>query len=466
VTRCTLGPKKDFQDAVKRDVEPRVQEGVEAVLEEVLEQRTEHLEAGYRELTSTRRWEHNGHYTRDLLTPAGKIERPEIPRDREGEFVIEAFERYERMRPETSRRRPPKDAPRQGLHAQDSWRHRRLELGKDRQGDAVSRISTRLENKQRDWRQRSLEGKAYPYLCLDANYLKVRWGARVASLVLLACVGVNEEGFRGVLVVECAGGQKGEAYASVLRDYIDRGLSGVRLMISDADDHEGIRRALAGELPGMESRRCVVHFARNVLAYVPASSMAEVAEDLNPIFRVRRKKAARALVQEVVEFYGMRFPKAVSVLEAGIREAWAYLSYPGSHHARITSTNTLERLLKEVKRRAKVVGVFPNETSAGTLATEIALRHSEEWALQRYLSLNRLEFAEKPNPQYSRRGHVTSRLDEKTSLELHPWAFDLSGILQVFIDDLQRTSGYRHERPYPRKGNHNAHPRAGAICSL
>jgi putative transposase len=330
----------------------------------------------------------------------------------------------------------------------------------------VSRISTRLENKQRDWRQVSLEGKAYPYLCLDANYLKVRWGARVASLVLLACVGVNEEGFRKVLAVECAGGQKGLAYASVLRDYIDRGLSGVRLMISDADDHEGIRRALAGELPGMESRRCVVHFARNVLAYVPASSMAEVAEDLNRIFRVRRKKAARALVQEVLEFYGMRFPKVVSVLEGGIRKAWAYLSYPGSHHASIASTNTLERLLKEVKRRAKVVGVFPNETSAGTLATEIALRHSEEWALQRYLSLNRLEFAEKPNPQYSRRGHVTSRLDEKTSLELHPWAFDLSGILQVFIDDLQRTSGYRHERSYPRRGNHNARPRAGAICSL
>ncbi len=174
----------------------------------------------------------------------------------------------------------------------------------------------------------------------------------------------------------------------------------MRLVISD--DHEGIKAAVFGELPGVEWQRCVVHFERNVLAHVPASSMAEVAEDLNEIFKVRRQKTARALAEEFVELYGGRFPKAVSVFEAGMSEALTYLGYPGIHHARIRSTNMLERLFKEVKRRTRVVGVFPNETSASTLATEIALRSSEEWALKRYLTMDTFEGIEKPNPQLSR----------------------------------------------------------------
>jgi putative transposase len=127
-----------------------------------------------------------------------------------------------------------------------------------------------------------------------------------------------------------------------------------------------------------------------------------VAEDLKAIFKVRRQKTARALAEEFVELYGGRFPKAVSVFEAGIGDTLTYLTYPGSHHARIRTTNMLERLFREVKRRTRVVGVFPNETSASTLATEIALRSSEEWALRRYLTMDILEAAEKPTPQLSR----------------------------------------------------------------
>jgi putative transposase len=147
----------------------------------------------------------------------------------------------------------------------------------------------------------------------------------------------------------------------------------------------------------------VVHFQRNVLAHVPASSVEEVAEDLKAIFKVRRQKTALALAEEFVELYGGRFPKAICVFEAGIADALVYLRYPGSHHARIRTTNMVERLFKEVKRRTKVVGVFPNETSATTLATEIALRSSEEWALKRYLTMDVLEAVGKPNPQLSRR---------------------------------------------------------------
>lgn len=142
---------------------------------------------------------------------------------------------------------------------------------------------------------------------------------------------------------------------------------------------------------------------RNVLAHVPTSAMGEVAEDLKAIFKVRREKTAKALAEEFVGLYQKRYPKAIAVFEAGIGSALTYLRYPGSHHARVRTTNVLERLFKEVKRRTKVVGVFPNETSASTLATEIMLRSSEEWALKRYLSMEALEAVEKPNPQHSRR---------------------------------------------------------------
>ncbi len=394
-----MTPNERFEHDVKRDVQARVREGVKAVLEEVLEEEmTEHLAAGYRELTPTRRGERNGHYQRNLLTPAGKIERLEVPRDREGEFVTELFERYKRMTGDVE------EAVLEMYLSGISVRKiagvtdalSKVRIGKD----AVSRIAKRLEEEQRAWRERPLKEKAYPYLYLDATYLKVRWGASVTNLALLACIGVDEEGFREVLAVEVAGSEKEAAYASLARGLIDRGLKGVRLVVSD--DHEGIKAALAGELPGTDWQRCVVHFERNVLSYVPASSMAEVAEDLKAIFKVRREKTARALAEEFVELYEGHFLKAVSVFEAGIEDAFTYLRYPGSHHSRVRTTNMLERLFKEVKRRTRVVGVFPSETSAATLATEIALRSSEEWALKRYLAMEALEAVGKPNPQHSR----------------------------------------------------------------
>jgi transposase-like protein len=396
-----LTPKKheDFEHDVKLDVEARVRQGVKAVLEEVLEEEmTQHLEAGYRELTPTRRGERNGRYQRNLVTPAGKIERLEVPRDREGEFVTELFERYKRMTGDVE------EAILEMYLSGISVRKiagvtealSRVKVGKD----AVSRIARRLQEQQREWRERSLEEKGYPYLYLDATYLKVRWASRVTTMALLVCVGVDEEGFREVLAVEVAGSEKGAAHASMLRGLVDRGLSGVQLVVSD--DHEGIKAAVAGELPGAGWQRCVVHFERNVLSHVPASEMSEVADDLKAVFKVRREKTARALAEEFVELYGKRFPKAVSVFEAGIGEGLTYLSFPGSHHAKLRTTNMLERLFKEVKRRTRVVGVFPNETSASTLATEIALRSSEDWVLRRYLTMEALETVQKPNPQLSR----------------------------------------------------------------
>jgi putative transposase len=162
----------------------------------------------------------------------------------------------------------------------------------------------------------------------------------VTSMALLRCVGVEEEGFREVLAVEVAGTEKGAAYASLLRGLLDRGLKkGVRLVISD-ELHEGIKAAVSGELPGVNWQRCVVHFERNVLAHVPSNAMGEVAEDLKAIFKVRREKTAKALAEGFVELYQKRYPKAISVFEAGMEDALTYLRYPGSHHARIRTTRT------------------------------------------------------------------------------------------------------------------------------
>ncbi len=176
-------------------------------------------------------------------------------------------------------------------------------------------------------------------------------------MALLVCVGVDEEGFREVLAIEVAGTEKGAAYASLLRRLIDRSLRGVHLVVSD--DHEGIKAAVFGELPGARWQRCVVHFERNVPSHVPPNSMAEVAEDLSAIFKVRSEKTARTLPEEFMEIYSKRLPKAVSVFEAGIEDALTYLSFPGSHHPRIRTTNMLEQLFKEVKRRTRWSGFSP-----------------------------------------------------------------------------------------------------------
>jgi putative transposase len=151
--------------------------------------------------------------------------------------------------------------------------------------DAVSRIASRLDDELREWRARPLT-LAYHYLYLDAVYLKVNWSGSVTDLALIVAIGVNEQGFREVLAVEAAGGERKEAYCNLLKGLIERGLKGVQLVISD--DHESIKQAVKVELPGSAWQRCTVHFMRNVLSAVPSTEMAEVASDLKEVFKVSR----------------------------------------------------------------------------------------------------------------------------------------------------------------------------------
>jgi transposase-like protein len=375
--------REELEQSAGRSIDERIRDGVRAVIEQVLqEEMAAHLQARHRERTAARRGERNGSYARDLITPVGKIEQLQVPRDRAGEFLTEVFGRYQRMTGNVE------EAVLQGVStrrvAEVTSALSGVAVGKD----AVSRIAGRLDEHLRAWRERRLDG-TYPYLFLDATYLKVNWGSHVGDLALLVAVGVNEQGSREVLAVEAAAGERKEAYRSLLKGLLERGLHGVQLVISD--DHESIKSAVQTELPSARWQRCVVHFERNVLAHVPAADVAEVASDLKAIFSVHRAESAAALAEAFAQRYQKRFARAVATLKGGLADALTFLAFPSSHHRLLRSTNGLERLFGEVKRRTRVVGVFPNEASATNLCSAVMLRASEEWALRRYLDMAPLQ---------------------------------------------------------------------------
>jgi transposase-like protein len=379
--------KDEISDLTRLALGDRIRSAVKAVLEQVIEEEmTEHIGARHREKTDTRTGERNGSYSRGLITPVGKIEQLRVPRDRDGTFTTEVFEEYHRATGEVE------DAVLemwlQGISqrkiAEVTEKLGAVKIGKD----AVSRIAQRLDTELQGFRQRRLEQR-YPYLYLDATYLKVNWGSHVGDLALLVAVGVNEQGYREVLAVESAAGEKKEAYRNLLKGLLERGLSGVQLVISD--DHESIKAAVQVELPSARWQRCIAHFQRNVLCHIPAADMAEVAADLSGIFAVHRQETALGLAQAFIERYGKKFSTAVSVLQNGLTDALAFLAFPSGHQRLLRTTNGLERLFGEVKRRTRVIGVFPSEKSAANLCTAVVLRATEEWALKRYLDMAPLE---------------------------------------------------------------------------
>jgi transposase-like protein len=305
-----------------------------------------------------------------------------VPRDRDGTFTTQVFEEYHHSTGEVD------DAVLemwlQGI-SQRKVAEVIQKLGAVRIGkEAVSRVAQRLESDLASFRSRRLE-LAYPYLYLDATYLKVNWGSHVGDIAVLIAVGVSATGFREVLALETYAGERAEAYRSLLKELTQRGLCGVALVVSD--DHESIQAAVRTELPGVAWQRCIVHFMRNVLAKVPQNERAQVAADLKSIFAVNRVEDAPALAVAFCARWGKVFKGAVAILQTGLEAALSYLDFPSSHHRLIRSTNGLERLFEEVKRRTRVVRIFPKETSAANLSTAVALRASEDWALRRYLDM-------------------------------------------------------------------------------
>lgn len=373
----------EHQRLTHDEIQRRVREGIKAVLEEVMEEEmTAQLQARHRERTARRRGERNGYYHRGLTTEVGHLEQLRVPRAREGAFLTEVFERYRRLT--GSLEEAVLEMYLQGVSTRKIEQITGKLSGVKISKDATSRIAQRLEEMLSQWRMHRLEA-SYPYLYLDATYLKASWAGAVRNVALLVAIGVNHEGHREVLAVEVAPGERTEGYRGVLKGLVERGLKGVRLVVSD--DHEAIKQAAMVELPQAAWQRCVVHFERNILAHVPQREMKEVASDLKVIFQAARRETAEALADSFSSRYEKLYPKAVATLEQGLSEALTYTAFPSSHHKFIRTTNGLERLFREVKRRTRVVGVFPTEQSALNLATVVLLRVSEDWSERRYLNM-------------------------------------------------------------------------------
>lgn len=385
----------DITKAVTASLEDRVRDAIKGVLEQVMEEEmTAQLQAQHRERTERRRGERNGHYGRGLTTQVGHIEQIRVPRAREVPFLTEVFEKYRRM--SGSMEEAVLEMYLQGVSTRKVEAITGKLSGTKVSKDAVSRIAARFDEAFAEWRERQLDReRSYPYLYLDATYLKARWAGAVRDVALLVAVGVNDEGYREVLAVEAAAGERSETWRGLLQGLVERGLRGVKLVISD--DHDAIKHAVKVEVPGATWQRCVVHFhphrggvERNVLAHVPQAETQAVAADLKVVFQAARRETAESLAASFAERYGKAYPKAVAVLSRGLDEALTYTAFPSSHHRLIRTTNGLERVFREVKRRTRVVGVFPNEQSAETLATAVLLRVSEEWSERRYLDMTPL----------------------------------------------------------------------------
>jgi transposase-like protein len=252
----------------------------------------------------------------------------------------------------------------------------------------VSRLCAALDEDVERFRTRPLTG-SYPYLWLDATFLKVREAGRVVSQAVVVAIGVTADGVREVLGCDVGPSEDGAFWLAFLRGLVARGLRGVRLVTSDA--HEGLRQAIAATLHGASWQRCRVHFVRNALALVPKGAQELVAASIRTAFDQPTPEATRAQWRRVADSFGEHYPRLAELLDGAEDDALAYLACPRAHRRQVWSTNPLERLNKEVKRRTDVVGIFPNPAAVVRLVGALLSEQHDEWAVgRRYLSAESL----------------------------------------------------------------------------
>jgi putative transposase len=263
----------------------------------------------------------------------------------------------------------------------------------------VSRICGALDAEVDAFRCRPLDPAGYPYVWLDALYHKVREGGRVVNMATLVAIGVSASGVRSVLGVEVAasGGDEGAHWLGFLRSLLARGLTGVRLVISDA--HQGLVSAIRATLLGASWQRCRVHFTRNALGLVPRNAQRLVGSAIGSIFEQPDEVSARGQLRRVVDGLRPRFPKAADLLEAAEADLLAHFTFPAAHRRQIRSTNPHERLNKELRRRTDVVGIFPTRTSLLRLVGMLLAEQDDEWAVGRaYFSAESMARIDGPVP--------------------------------------------------------------------
>jgi transposase-like protein len=249
----------------------------------------------------------------------------------------------------------------------------------------VSRICAELDEQVAEFTGRPIS-EPFPYLFLDATYLKAHEGPQVVSKAVVIATGVRGDGHREVLGLDVGDSEDGAFWTAFLRGLRARGLSGVKLVISDA--HEGLKTAIGAVLLGAAWQRCRVHFMRNLLGRVPKGSQEMVAAAIRTIFAQPDRAAVAEQLDSIAEKLGRQFPAVEQLLRAAEADITAFACFPQAHWRRIWSTNPLERLIKEVKRRADVVGIFPDEEAILRLVGAVLIEAHDEWAIaeRRYLS--------------------------------------------------------------------------------
>lgn len=360
---------------------------LEFMVQNVLEwEMTEHLGAEAYERTDERTGYRNGYKPRILTTAVGDLYLM-VPQDRDGTFSTSLFERYQRS--DKALVLALMEMYLQGVSTRKVAQVTEKLCGRSFSSQLVSKLSKQLDEKLEAWRERSLEGE-YPYLIIDARYEKVRICGKVISQGILICVGISAEGKREILAVEIADTESAATWSDLFRQLKRRGLAGVKVVTSD--DHEGIKAAISRHLQGASWQRCQCHFIRNLLSYAPRGQKKDLHSELRAIFDATKPSLARRFLAETVARWECIRPEVAEKLEEAADDVLCCFGFPSSHRKRIRTTNCVERLNQEIRRRTRVVRIFPNRESALRLITALCVEQSEEWETgRRYLDMRPLE---------------------------------------------------------------------------
>jgi len=348
------------------------------VLNQLLEAEiTHHLGAGRHERTPERRGRRNGHYRRSLTTRVGTIEL-NVPRDREGRFRTELFERYQRS--EKALVLSLLEMVVNGVSTRKVARITEELCGREFKRSTVSDLAKQLDVQVEAWSDRPLEG-AFPFLIVDAMQIKVRREEAVRPTSVLIAVGVNPEGLREIVGLHVADSESEQSWRDLFTDLKRRGLSGVEYVVSDA--HGGLVSACKRAFQGVIWQRCQVHFRRNVVDRAAKRHHDVLHRGLDRILDAHDPDEARQEFRRLCEELEGKADRALEALEAGLEDAIQVLVLPSKYRRRLKSTNMLERLIEEVRRRERVIRIFPNERSAWRLLGALLAEQHEVWSTGR-----------------------------------------------------------------------------------